>query len=139
MTWKERILPMVTLIFIAALAMTGWFLIDYVEIHPQPKGSGPLSGWPKVIFGFHLWLWMILGMTSNYLWDLFRGGKSWRDITWKGLFMPILIAPIVFFGIWSTWKGGEVSLALPLIAFQNGFFWQVVLSKAGPVDPPTRS
>jgi hypothetical protein len=134
MNWKARTLPVLALVFIGALAWSGWCIIDYSEIHPPNPRPTSLTGVPKVIFGVHLWLWMILGMASNYLWDLFRDNKSWRDISWRGLFMPVFVAPIVFFSIWSIWKGDEVSLTLPLIAFQNGFFWQVVFSKAGPVD-----
>jgi hypothetical protein len=131
--WKERILPVAAAVFLGTLAWTGWRLIDYTEIHPPATPSPLLIGWPKVLFGFHLCLWMILGMASNYLWDLFRAGKSWRDISYRGLVLPVLVAPIVFFTIWSIWKRDEISLTLPLIAFQNGFFWQVVLSKAVPV------
>jgi len=29
----------------------------------------------------------------------------------------------------SIWKGDPINFSLPLIAFQNGFFWQVVFSK----------
>jgi hypothetical protein len=74
---------------------------------------------------------MVLGMIFNYLWDLFRSGKSWADITWRELLTPILVFPIVFFTVGSIWKGDPINFSLQLIAFQNGFFWQVVFGKAG--------
>ena len=133
-------LPFFATLFLAALSWTGWKVLDYSELNPPTPLPTTLTGEPKVIFGFHLALWMVVGMASNYLWDLFRSGKSWQDVTFRGLFMPVLISPIVFFSIWSMWKGDPISFTLPLIAFQNGFFWQVVFSKAGAVDsPPTRS
>jgi hypothetical protein len=83
---------------------------------------------------------MILGMIANYLWDLFRSGKSFSDIILANLLIPILVAPIIFFGIWSLVPKGPgtgiatIDIVWPLISFQNGFFWQVVFSKAGPVQ-----
>jgi hypothetical protein len=109
--------------FFVALAWTGWYVLDYSEIHPPNPAPTTLSGAPKVVFGFHLALWMLLGMMFNYLWDLFRSKKSWADITWRELFTPMLVFPIVFFTVWSIWKGDPINFSLPLIAFQNGFFW----------------
>jgi hypothetical protein len=31
------------------------------------------------------------------------------------------------------WPDQKIAFALNLVAFQNGFFWQVVLSKSGPI------
>lgn len=81
-------------------------------------------------------------MISNYLWDLFREGKGVANISLPNLFLPILVSPIVFYGIWSLVPKvagtgfAAIDLAWPLVAFQNGFFWQVVFSKAGPVARP---
>lgn len=93
----------------------------------------------RLIFGLHMFCWMLLGMIANYLWDLFKKGKGLADIFLPNLLLPILVSPIVFFGIWSLWPesdSSKISFALSLVAFQNGFFWQVILSKAGPVAMP---
>jgi hypothetical protein len=136
MKGRNRGLAVFAVIFFAALAWTGWQVLYYSELNPPNPLPKELSGLPKVIFGFHLALWLVVGMASNYLWDLFRSGKSWQDVTWRGLLMPVLISPIIFFSVWSIWKGDPISFALPLIAFQNGFFWQVIFSKAGAIDKP---
>jgi hypothetical protein len=47
-----------------------------------------------------------------------------------------MISPIVFYGVWSLVvpKDGsteaDIQIAWPFVAFQNGFFWQVVFAKA---------
>lgn len=83
-----------------------------------------------------MFCWMTAGMISNYLWDLFKASKEIEDIHIPDLMLPLLVSPIVFFGIWSMWPDQKIAFALNLVAFQNGFFWQVVLSKAGPVAQP---
>jgi len=134
--YRSVLMPIFAATFLGALAWSGWYILDYSEINPPTPPRKTLTGAPKVIFGIHLALWLILGMFANYLWDIFRSGKSWNDITWRELFLPVLVSPIVFFSIWSIWKGDPTTFALPLIAFQNGFFWQVVFSKAGTARVP---
>lgn len=96
-----------------------------------------LGPFQNAIYGWHLACWMIIGMVANYFWDFFNEKKKAEDFSMIALFLPVLIAPIVFFAIWSLVdkdKAGIVviNMAWPLIAFQNGFFWQVVLNKAKP-------
>jgi len=43
----------------------------------------------SAIFGSHLAGWMILGMSANYLWDLFRAGKGFKDIRPPELFFTL--------------------------------------------------
>ena len=94
-----------------------------------------MTGLLRICYGVHLMTWMLLGMLANYWWDHFRGDKGWADMRLRDILIPLMISPIVFFGTWSLWPGREITFALCLVAFQNGFFWQVVFSKAGPVGP----
>jgi hypothetical protein len=120
-------------VFVASFLASGAYLLYHVNI--APTGDAATSGWVRVVYVLHLAGWMLLGMTANYLWDLFRGGKSWGDILLRDLFIPFLVSPIVFYGIYSLWGPGTApTFALCLIAFQNGFFWQVVFSKSGPIS-----
>lgn len=102
------------------------------------------NDWPQVsqfktffhqIFVIHLFCWMILGMGANYFWDLFRENKSWESFQLPRLILPLLVGPIVFYPTWSLWlaSNGESHITFELIAFQNGFFWQALFAKAGPV------
>lgn len=123
-------------LFIASLIGTGGYILYYSEINPSDGSGSTLNGWPKVIFGVHLFLWMVTGMASNYLWELFKTGKSWSDITWRGIIIPFLVSPIVFFSIWAIWKGEKIDFSYPLISFQSGFFWQVIFNRTMPASKP---
>ena len=119
--------------FILGFLASGAYLLYHVNIAPPTDGT--TSGWVRIVYVLHLACWMLIGMTANYLWDLFRADKSWDDILLRDLFIPFLVSPIVFYGIYSLWGSGTApTFALCLIAFQNGFFWQVVFSKAGPIS-----
>ncbi|NRQ42736.1 hypothetical protein HRH59_09190 [Rheinheimera sp. YQF-2] len=131
MTIRSMFQIVSAVMLLIAFLSTGLYILYISEISASPLPN-PLSGWPKVIFGIFLMTCMVMGMVANYLWDLFNAGKSWLDITWRGIALPILVSPIVFFTVWSMWKGDPISFGLPLFAFQNGFFWQVIFSKAGP-------
>lgn len=93
------------------------------------------KGFFDQIFEIHLACWMILGMGANYFWDLFREGKGWESFQLPKLLLPLLVSPIVFYPTWSLWLGSkqDTQIIFELIAFQNGFFWQALFSKAGPI------
>jgi hypothetical protein len=118
--------------------VSGCFILYVTEISPPQKALEEVKGLPKVVYGVHVATWMLVGMLANYLWDLFRRGGTWSDILLRDVFIPFLIAPIVFYSIWSLW-GSKITFGLCLVAFQNGFFWQVVFSKAGPISQQVAS
>ena len=93
------------------------------------------KGFFDQIFAVHLACWMILGMGANYFWDLFREGKGWESFQLPRLLLPLLVSPMVFYPTWSLWLGSkqDTQIIFELIAFQNGFFWQALFAKAGPV------
>ncbi|NTW83545.1 MAG: hypothetical protein HGB36_09305 [Chlorobiaceae bacterium] len=90
------------------------------------------------VFIWHLACWIVLGMLANYLWDLFNADKKLSDIRLEKLLLPLLVSPIVLYATWNLFvnTGKEVSFLIELIAFQNGFFWQAIFSKAGPATKP---
>ncbi|WP_141249785.1 hypothetical protein [Pseudomonas sp. ACN5] len=109
----------------------------YVGNLPANEVSLIVEPFHNVVFSWHLACWMVLGMIANYLWDLFGEKKGFADISLPALLIPILVSPIVFFAIWSLVQKdssgmAKIDLIWPLIAFQNGFFWQVIFSKAAP-------
>jgi hypothetical protein len=118
-----------TTLWVVIFLSTGLPFI-FMEAMPESTFTHTLSPFTKHLFGLHLACWMIAGMVANYVWDLFRSGKNWQDIQGRDLIIPILVSPIVFFSIWAMWPDQKPQFALNLISFQNGFFWQVVFSKA---------
>ena len=119
-------------LFVLLFLMTGTVII-VVSALPNSSWGAVLALFITAIFTAHMFCWMVLGMMANYLWDLFRAKKGLADINLPDVLLPLLVSPIVFFGIWSFWPDREINFALDLVAFQNGFFWQAILSKAGPV------
>ena len=121
------------LLFLLVFFLTG-ALVVVLDAEPSSALAVSVSPYKALVVGLHMGGWMILGMLANYLWDLFKAQKTLADINLPDLLLPLLVSPIVFYGIWSLWSGEQkIAFAFNLIAFQNGFFWQVVLSKAGPV------
>jgi hypothetical protein len=89
-----------------------------------------------LIFVWHLGCWMVAGMVANYYWDLFNQGKGFSDIQIPRLLLPLLVAPIVLYPTYNLWLTSKSAsyILFELIAFQNGFFWQALFSKARPIE-----
>lgn len=128
-------MKLVSIIFITLFILSGGIVI-VIDVEPT---SGihwitEATKYKSLIFGSHMAGWMILGMLANYYWDLLNAGKNLSDTNLNELLLPILVSPIVFYVVWSLWGGenGVIAFSWNLVAFQNGFFWQVVLSKATP-------
>ena len=120
------------LVFFLLFAGTG-VLVLYLDLFPERELAQTLQRLTKLLFGIHLFFWMLLGMAANYLWELFKNDKEWSDIRLTQLLLPFFVSPLVFYSIWVLASKEQVAFVLVLVAFQNGFFWQVVLAKAGPV------
>lgn len=71
---------------------------------------------------------VVLGSAASYLFDLKE------NFSWSELVRPILTAPVVLLpllgSVGTTGDITEMQLVfLILVAFQNGFFWKIVLQK----------
>lgn len=104
---------------------------------PESELAKNFVAFHNVIYAWHLGCWMVLGMIANYLWDHCQAKKGLEDISLPAILLPLLVSPIVFFAIWSLVEKNdnglaEIGMVWPLIAFQNGFFWQVIFSKSAP-------
>jgi hypothetical protein len=76
---------------------------------------------------------MIAGIAAKAVWD-FENQHRRIGINWLQVNLALLVAPIVYIGIGSHLKissNGAVNLSGLTIAFQNGFFWQAIVSTAG--------
>lgn len=65
----------------------------------------------------------IVGIFFKAMWDSPNLKALFRFSNIK----PVLIAPIVFYGVYATVNTLSDNLLAVLIAFQNGFFWQSIL------------
>jgi hypothetical protein len=133
MTPKERGWLILFCSILVVFGISGVSVLYWTQISIPSATDTAMQGVLHIAYGFHLLMWMLLGMVANYWWNHFRGGGNWDDMLLRDILIPLLISPIVFFGIWAMWPGKEIIFALCLVAFQNGFFWQVIFSKAAPI------
>ncbi len=116
---------------IVVFLITGIHVLMRSQIWPiEVKEGGSITGPVRISFGIHLMAWMLLGMLANYWWDHFRAGRDWDDMDIRQILLPVLVSPIIYFSVWSTWSGKELVFSSCLMAFQTGFFWQVVFSRS---------
>jgi hypothetical protein len=89
-----------------------------------------------IVFVWHLACWMVLGMFSNYYWDLFNMGKGIESLQVERIVLPLLVSPIVFFPTYNLWLSStsQSYILFQVIAFQSGFFWQALFTKAKPLE-----
>jgi hypothetical protein len=121
----------------AALAWFGerliesWMSGSHGSIHFLLKGSTP-SGQDVIPWvGLAYFAAMVVGMFAHTTWDAIskrRGGKSPAFDKWLYL-RPALVAPIIFIAVLKLVGGSSFDFEALLLSFQNGFFWQTVLSK----------
>jgi hypothetical protein len=53
--------------------------------------------------------------------------------------LPMLVSPIVFYPTYNLWlsSSSQSYILFEVIAFQSGFFWQALFTKAKPLDQAT--
>ncbi len=127
-------------IFVGLVIIVGilvYTLVDLFILAPNgaiEKGIGNIfSKIPWLDIG--LYLVMLLGMASKYLFDII-GDKPKKKLTFnKWQFIkPFLVSPIIFVTVYALVPENTSSLMIFVFAFQNGFFWQTLLYKAGPAN-----
>lgn len=78
-----------------------------------------------------LYFCMILGMAGKYFFDAIGTGTKKKIVIHKWLLVkPLFISPLVFGAIYVSIEKISSVVLLLVFAFQNGFFWQSVLSKS---------
>jgi hypothetical protein len=89
-----------------------------------------------IVFVWHLTCWMVMGMFSNYYWDLFNMGKGLESVQVERIILPLLVSPIVFYPTYNLWlsSASQSYILFEVIAFQGGFFWQALFTKAKPIE-----
>ncbi|HET9537815.1 MAG TPA: hypothetical protein VFP43_21135 [Mesorhizobium sp.] len=76
----------------------------------------------RILFYFGM---MLFGMAGQYFWRL----KSMKTFELGEFVRPLWISFIVFTPFWTASKVDGISYVAAAAAYQNGFFWKVVLDK----------
>ena len=136
----SRALKFLMFIYFVVFLTTGAFMVLIVN---ADEGSAPwialLARNHGIVFVWHLACWMTLGMFSNYYWDLFNMGKGLDSVQVERIILPLLVSPIVFYPTYNLWlsSSSQSYILFEVIAFQSGFFWQALFTKAKPLDQAT--
>lgn len=136
----SRALKFLMFIYFVVFLTTGAFMVLIVN---ADEGSAPwialLARNHGIVFVWHLACWMTLGMFSNYYWDLFNMGKGLDAVQVERIILPLLVSPIVFYPTYNLWlsSSSQSYILFEVIAFQSGFFWQALFTKAKPLDQAT--
>jgi hypothetical protein len=127
-------------IYIVVLLTTGTFMVLIVNADDasQPWISLLVRN-HGIVFVWHLACWMVMGMFSNYYWDLVNMGKGLESVQVERIVLPLLVSPFVFYPTYNLWlsSSSQSYILFEVIAFQSGFFWQALFTKAKPLEPAT--
>jgi hypothetical protein len=121
----------------AALAWIGYRLIESrilgsgASIHFLLKGETTAGQRIVPWVGFVYFVAMVTGMFAHTTWDAIskRRGRTEPSLDKWLYFRPALVAPIIFIAVLKLVGGGSFDIEALLLSFQNGFFWQTVLSR----------
>jgi hypothetical protein len=72
---------------------------------------------------------MLAGMAAKVGYDHFTGAAPFA---WSAFFVPMMVAPMVYGGVYNMAKGSTDTVVMLIFSFQNGFFWQVIVGQLGP-------
>ncbi len=106
-----------------------FLILNLATGFPQPSTRQAFGGVsPLAAIGL-MFICIILGMVARYLFYLKR------KFSWLAFVKPLCVSPIVLLPLFGSVQGMQEletmqMLSFALLAFQNGFFWQVVLEHA---------
>ena len=133
----SRALKLLMFIYFVVFITTGTFMVLIVN---ADEASQPwitlLVRNHGIVFVWHLTCWMVMGMFANYYWDLFNMGKGLSSVQVERIVLPLLVSPIVFYPTYNLWlsSSSQSYILFEVIAFQGGFFWQALFTKAKPIE-----
>jgi len=79
----------------------------------------------ETLFWTAIFIAMIGGMLAKAFHDNFYNQRFEFTLT-KDMFIPLLISPIVFGGIYGIIQHTPKNVGTFIFAFQNGFFWKAI-------------
>jgi hypothetical protein len=89
-----------------------------------------------VAFGVFLFGAIVGGALTRYFWELLSDGGRLAEADPSELALPLLVSLMVFYPLWAMVSGGTKNFFAVVAAFQNGFFWQTLLSGQKPFAGP---
>lgn len=129
----SRALKFLMFIYLVVFLTTGTFMVLIVN---ADEASQPwitlLVRNHTIVFAWHLACWMVLGMFTNYYWDLFNQGKGLDAMQVPRILIPLLVSPFVFLPTYNLWLGSSSPsyLLFVVLSIQAGFFWHALFTKA---------
>jgi len=136
----SRTLKILTFVYVLMFAATGAFMVLILNADDNSEPwVALLVRNHGMVFAWHLVCWMILGMFTNYYWDLFNQGKGVESVQVPRLLLPLMVSPFVFLPTYNLWlaSSSQSYLLFAVIAIQSGFFWQALFTKLAPLDRPS--
>jgi hypothetical protein len=136
----SRSLKLLTFVYLLAFLATGALMVVIVN---ADESAAPwvatLVRNHGIVFAWHLVCWMILGMVTNYYWDLFNLGKGIAAMQVPRILLPLMVSPFVFLPTYNLWlaSSSQSYLLFAVIAIQSGFFWQALFTKLSPLERAT--
>jgi hypothetical protein len=136
----SRSLKLLTVLYLVMFLGTGSLMVVIVN---ADESSAPwiatLVRNHGIVFAWHLVCWMILGMFTNYYWDLFNLGKGIAAMQVPRIVLPLMVSPFVFLPTYNLWlaSSSQSYLLFAVIAIQSGFFWQALFTKLSPLERAT--
>lgn len=133
----SRALKSLIAIYATVFLVSGSFLMLILNAdETAPQWIRTLVMNHGIVFMWHLACWMVLGMFANYYWDLFNLGKGLESLQVQRIVLPLLVSPVVFYPIYTLWLSStsQSYILFGVIAFQGGFFWQALFTKAKPLE-----
>jgi hypothetical protein len=100
--------------------------------HLVNGGKGATSGgspapWQGVVY----FVTMVAGMAAHTTWQFLPQSQRAKPVAfdkWQYV-RPALVAPMIFLAVWKIVGVQPFGIESILLSFQNGFFWQTVMSK----------
>jgi hypothetical protein len=129
----SRALKFLMFIYAVVFLTTGAFMVFIVNADEMsPQWVALLARNHTIVFAWHLACWMVLGMFTNYYWDLFNQGKGMESMQVPRILIPMLVSPFVFMPTYNLWlaSSSQSFLLFLVIAIQAGFFWHALFTKA---------
>lgn len=135
----SRALKLLIALFFVVLLATSTFMVMILNAGDNPEPwVALLVRNHGIVFAWHLVCWMILGMFTNYYWDLFNLGKGMESMQVPRIVLPLMVSPFVFLPTYNLWlaSSSQSYMLFSVISIQSGFFWQALFTKLAPLDRP---
>lgn len=129
----SRALKILMFVYALVFLTTGVLMVLIVNAdETSPQWVALLTRNHTIVFAWHLACWMVMGMFTNYYWDLFNQGLGMESMQVPRILIPMLVSPFVFMPTYNLWlaSSSQSFLLFLVIALQAGFFWHALFTKA---------